>query len=192
MNSSESQVVVAFDFSHSGHEALYRAISIAKRSSDHVFHFVCVIDPHSAVPAVPTKGPIDYRYAEQVQRALVDEVAAELKAANIADRVHFFVHARIGKPADEILAVAREVGADLLVIGTKGLTGVEHYVLGSVAEKVVRQAGCAVIVARAKKYEYVPRLDVYEVPPHQKYIAPHRYTYEDHRVELRPVDFPLY
>jgi nucleotide-binding universal stress UspA family protein len=144
------------------------------------------------VPAVPHKGAIDYRYAEQVQQALVDEVASELKEANIADRVHFFVHARIGKAADEILALAKEVGADLIVIGTKGLTGVEHYVLGSVAEKVVREAGCAVIVARAKKYEYVPLLQVQEVAPHQKYVAPHRYTYEDHRIELRPADFPLY
>jgi nucleotide-binding universal stress UspA family protein len=192
MSNQDNQVVVAFDFSHSGHEALYRAISIAKRTSNQVFHFVCVIEPHTPVPAVVTKGAVDYRYAEQVQQALVDEVASELKAASIADRVHFFVHARIGKPADEILALAKEVGADLIVIGTKGLTGVEHFVIGSVAEKIVRQAGCAVIVARAKKYEYVPRLEVYEVPAGHKYIAPHRYTYEDHRIELRPIDFPLY
>jgi nucleotide-binding universal stress UspA family protein len=189
---TESQVVVAFDFSHSGHQALSRALGLARRAPNHVLHFVCVIEPHSAVPAVPTKDRIDYRYAEQVQKALVDEIASELEAAKIDDRVHFFVHARIGKPVEEILGLARDVGADLIVIGTKGLTGVEHFMLGSVAEKVVRQAGCAVIVARAKTYEDVPRLDVVEVEPHLKYIPPHRYTYENHRVEMRPHDFPLY
>lgn len=192
MTSQDTQVVVAFDFSHSGQEALYRAIALAKRAPNHVLHFVCVIDAHSALPAVPHKGAIDYRYAEQVEQALVDVVATELKAAQIADRVHFFVHARIGKPATEILGVAKDVGADMIIVGTKGLTGVEHYVLGSVAEKVVREAGCAVIVARAKTYEYVPRLEVHEVAPHQHYVPPHRYTYEDHRIEKRPTDFPLY
>lgn len=192
MTSQDTQVVVAFDFSHSGKEALYRAIALARRAANHVLHFVCVLDPRSALPAVPHKGPIDYKYAAQVEQALVDVVASELKAAQIADRVHFFVHARIGKPAEEILGVARDVGADMIIVGTKGLTGVEHYVLGSVAEKVVREAGCAVIVARAKTYEYVPRLEIREVAAHQGYIPPHRYTYEDHRIELRPTDFPLY
>jgi nucleotide-binding universal stress UspA family protein len=192
MTNQDTQVVVAFDFSHSGRQALYRAIALAKRAPNHVLHFVCVIEPHGGVSAVPRTGPVDYHYTDQVQGALLDEIATELRAANIEDRVHFFVHARIGKPAEEILALAREVGADLLVIGTKGLTGLEHMVLGSVAEKVIREAGCAVVVARAKSYEYVPRLEVYEVPPDHKYIAPHRYTYEDNRVEMRPTDFPLY
>ena len=192
MTSQETQVVVAFDFSNSGREALYRAIGLAKRAPNHVLHFACVIDPHFAFAAVPHKGPIDYKYAAQVEQALVDVVATELREAQIADRVHFFVHARIGKPAEEILGVARDVGADMIIIGTKGRTGVEHYMLGSVAEKVVREAGCAVIVARAKTYDYVPRLEIREVAAHQHYVPPHRYTYEDHRIEMRPIDFPLY
>jgi nucleotide-binding universal stress UspA family protein len=192
MSNQDNQVVVAFDFSHSGRQALYRAVALAKRAPHHVLHFVCVIEPHTRALPIQRTGPVDYQYADQVVKALLDEIAAELKDAQIADRVSFFVHARIGKAADEILAVAKEVGADLIIVGTKGLTGVGHYVLGSVAERVVREAGCAVIVARAKTYDYVERLDVYEVPPHQAYIAPHRYSYQDHRIEMRPLDFPLY
>lgn len=192
MSNQDSQVVVAFDFTHSGHEALNRALALVKRAPNHVLHFACVLEPHSPNPAIPTKGAVDYRYAELVQDTLANLLASELAAAEVADKVQFFVHVRIGKPADEILNLAREVGADLIIIGTKGLTGVEHLVLGSVAEKVVREAGCAVVVARAKTYDYVPRLEIKEVSPHGHYVPPHRYQYEDHRIEVRPADFPLY
>ena len=89
--------------------------------------------------------------------------------------------------------VAREArAADLIIVGSKGLSGIERAVLGSVSEKVVREAGCTVEVARAKTYDYVPLLEIIEVDHPHKYVAPHRYTYEDHRVSRRPNDWPLY
>jgi nucleotide-binding universal stress UspA family protein len=51
---------------------------------------------------------------------------------------------RIGNPTDEIPAVAREIEADLIVIATRGLTGMKRALLGSTAEAVVRRARCAV------------------------------------------------
>jgi nucleotide-binding universal stress UspA family protein len=191
MNAEHSQVVVGFDFSHSGRAALDRAIGVATRAPWHVLHFVCVIDPHFAFPALPTKH-IDIDYAGRVQDEVTSIVTQELKAKQVHDRINFFVHARIGKAAPEILGVAKDVGADLIIVGSKGLTGIERAVLGSVSEKVVREAGCTVEVARPKTYEYVPLLDIVEVEPHHKYVAPHRYTYEDHRVSRRPKDWPLY
>lgn len=190
MSSTSSQVVVGFDFSHSARAALYRAIALAARAPFHVLHFVCVLDPHSPLPALPAKK-VDYDYAGRVQHALADEIEQELRGANAGARVHFDVHARIGKPADEILQVAREVGADLIIVGSKGLTGVERFVLGSVSERVVREAGCAVMVARPKTYEHVDLLEVREVEAHGHYIPPHRYYYEENRLSLRPPDWPL-
>ncbi|HEX2687414.1 MAG TPA: universal stress protein [Kofleriaceae bacterium] len=190
--SNQSHVVVAYDFSHSGRSALYRAIALAKQAPFHELHFVCVIEPHGEVPSLPRHGRVDYAYAERVQQALTDEVAAELKAASITDRVHFFVHARIGKPAREILELAREVGADLIIIGSKGATGVERLVLGSVSEKVVREASCTVEVARPKTYEYVELLEISDVEPQHRYVPPHRYTYDTGSLNLRPVEWPLY
>jgi nucleotide-binding universal stress UspA family protein len=55
---------------------------------------------------------------------------------------------REGKPADEILAAAREWEADAIVIGTHGRSGVSRLVLGSTAESVVRQAPCPVLVVK--------------------------------------------
>ena len=57
----------------------------------------------------------------------------------------------VGDPAAEILRYARAHGVDLLVIGTHGRTGLRRLVLGSVAEHVVRQAPCPVMVVRPKE-----------------------------------------
>ena len=55
---------------------------------------------------------------------------------------------RHGAPWEEITGVAKEQKADLIVIGTRGHTGLKLMVLGSTAEKVVRFAGCPVLVVR--------------------------------------------
>ena len=192
MSATHDQVVVGFDFSKSGDAAMERAIAIAARTPATVLHFVCAIEPHQPIPGIPVTGPIDYRYAEKVQQALTEEVARRLLLADVTKRVHFYVHARIGKPAEEILEVAREVGADLVVVGSKGNTGITRLVLGSVSERIVREAGCAVEVARPKTYPHVDLLQIVEVQPTHTYIPPHRYTYEEHRLSLRPAEWPLY
>lgn len=190
--SEHSQVVVAFDFSHSGKAALYKALALATRAPFHVLHFICVCDPHSAFPSLPAKK-VDLAYAERVQEAVTAEITQELHEKKVEGRVHFFVHAVIGKPAEEILRLAESVGADLIVIGSKGLTGIERAVLGSVSERVVREAGCSVEVVRPKTYAHVPLLKIVDNDhPHHRFAPPHRYTYEDHRVDRRPNDWPLY
>ena len=56
-----------------------------------------------------------------------------------------------GDPPDVIVAVAREIGADLIVMGTHGFKGLTHAVMGSVAEHVVRNATCPVLTMRAAR-----------------------------------------
>jgi nucleotide-binding universal stress UspA family protein len=192
MSSNHSQVVVGFDFSHSGRAALHRALALAIRAPFHVLHFVCVVEPHAPLPAVPADGAVDYRYAERVQRALTDEVEAELRGASATGRIHFCVHVRIGKPAEEILDVAASVGADFIIVGSKPVSALERIVLGSVSGKVARDAGCTVEIARPKTYPFVELATVVEVEAHPHYLPPHRYTYEDRRAILRPTDWPLY
>jgi nucleotide-binding universal stress UspA family protein len=51
----------------------------------------------------------------------------------------------VGQPANEIVAYARDHRIDLLVLGTHGRTGIEHALMGSVAERVVRKAHCPVL-----------------------------------------------
>jgi nucleotide-binding universal stress UspA family protein len=82
------------------------------------------------------------------RRADVDgtlQRAAELaRGAGVTPQTH----AREGDPADAILDVAEELGADLIVVGNKGMTGAKRFLLGSVPNKVSHHAPCAVMIIR--------------------------------------------
>jgi len=54
-----------------------------------------------------------------------------------------------GRPHEAILGVGREVGADLIVLGRRGLSGVERLLLGSTSERVAGNADCPVLIVRA-------------------------------------------
>jgi len=185
------QVVVAYDFSPSADHALELAIETALYEPLHVFHLVAAIDPQHGLPIAPVSGA-DYEYAELIQRKMEERLAEVLAGRDARHEIHFFVHARIGAPAPEILHLAEEVGADLVLIGSHGRKGAERLVLGSVSERVVREARCPVLVARARSYVDVDLLQVVPTdhPPH-RYVKPHRYSYVDRRVLTRPHDWPL-
>jgi nucleotide-binding universal stress UspA family protein len=190
-----THVIVGYDFSHSAHAALQRGVALASRAPTHVLHVICVIDPKSPIPSIPSYEGVDYMYAARVQEVLAVHIQQELELADNQSRVHFFVHARIGeKPAHEILSLASEVGADLIIVGSHGLTGVERFLVGSTSERITREAGCSVEIARPKKYADVELMAVAEAETDHDhpYIPPHRYTYEDRRVNLRPPEWPLY
>jgi len=55
-------------------------------------------------------------------------------------------HARTGDAADAIIDVAEEVGADLIMVGNKGMTGAKRFLLGSVPNKISHHATCSVLI----------------------------------------------
>jgi universal stress protein A len=61
----------------------------------------------------------------------------------------------IGRPYEEIITVAKEHKADLIIIATHGRSGLKHAFLGSTAERVVRHAPCPVLVVREREREFV-------------------------------------
>jgi universal stress protein A len=65
-----------------------------------------------------------------------------------ASRASWRVEIAVGHPADTIVRIAKEHEADLIVMGTHGRTGLQHVLLGSVAEKVVRLAPCPVLTVK--------------------------------------------
>ena len=190
MATIHSPVVVGFDFSQAGSAALRRALTLAKRAPFHVLHVICVAEPHQSFAALPARH-IDYPYTERVQAAAEREIESELRLIAPTPHIQYFVHARIGRAATEILALAKEVGADLIIVGNKGSRGLERALLGSVSEQVVREAGCTVEVARPKTYDEIELVEIREVKPSGHYVPPHRYSYEDNRAVLRPIDWPL-
>lgn len=180
------QIVVAYDLSPSGEVALERAIEVVARAPHHVLHVVTVLDAHRGLHKVT------YDNAEATQKMLRDQVGAAFNNRPTAAEVQFFVHCRIGRPEEEILRVAEDVGADLLFVGSHNKAGIERVFLGSVSERIVREAKCPVMVARPKTYAEVDLLKVVLYDhPHKQYVAPHRYSYVETRLIARPADWPL-
>ena len=186
------QVVVAYDFSPSSEQALRRAVDLAAREPEHVLHIAAVLDPHDRVTIAGQHEHATYETAERVQKLVGERVGAAFAGRSTRADIQFCVHARIGKAAHEILALASDVGADLIFIGSHGKTGVERLLLGSVSERVVREAQCPVMVARVKTYADVDLMRVTEYDhvrtPHRE---PHLYSYTNRQVILRPNAWPI-
>ncbi len=60
-------------------------------------------------------------------------------------------HLRVGKPDVEIAALAEEIGAGLIVVGSRGLGAMRRVLMGSVSSSVVRHAHCPVLVVRKEE-----------------------------------------
>ena len=89
-------------------------------------------------------GGADVQWAEKVAREKLQELAQQY-----LDGVQCEIVTRLsGDPATGILEVEKEIGADLVVMATHGRTGITHLILGSVAEKVVRESRCPVFTTR--------------------------------------------
>ena len=84
------------------------------------------------------------------REALAGQIQADLAASSLNARVHV-PQARIHNTGDDIVRWAAEQGADVVVIGTHGRTGLDHALMGSVAERVVQRAHCDVHVTRVPK-----------------------------------------
>lgn len=120
-------IVFPTDFSDCSRHAGERAADVARHfgAALHVLH----VDPPVTAPAPPTR---------------VAAAAAALGSGLVVTTATVS-----GVPAHAICAYARKVGAELIVMGTHGRTGVSRAVLGSVAEAVVRHADCPVMTVPA-------------------------------------------
>jgi nucleotide-binding universal stress UspA family protein len=89
---------------------------------------------------------------QKIIRSAEESVHAELaiRADEFSqDLEEVITHSRMGIPAREIVRLAEEQSVDLIVMGTRGRTGLKHVLLGSVAENVLKIASCPVLVVRA-------------------------------------------
>jgi nucleotide-binding universal stress UspA family protein len=69
----------------------------------------------------------------------------------------------VGDPAEKIVRYSADFGIDVIVIGTHGRTGQEHQQMGGVAEKVMREAGCSVMVVKLAKGAITAQFPAVEV-----------------------------
>lgn len=140
-------VLVPVDFSSYSSEAVRQAAEVCRRF-DAQLHLVHVVE--EVIPPVTEFGMGYPAYAESVTE-MKERACKEL--ANWPRCVDPFEgavtrHILVGSAFESILELAKELPADLIVMGTHGRTGFQHFILGSVAEQVVRRAPCGVLVVR--------------------------------------------
>jgi nucleotide-binding universal stress UspA family protein len=99
------------------------------------------------VPASSFVGPGTRLWGEAAMRANAQDILEEARAI-VGNRAPFTATLAFGDPAQRICEQARELKADLVVVGSRGLGAVERLLLGSVSTAVVKQAPCSVLVIR--------------------------------------------
>jgi len=140
-----SKILVPVDFSSPSRRALDEAIGLAEVFGAEIHLLHCyqinpgVMSPYGVV--VPETYDYEVRIAA-LQR--LSEWRDEVRAQNIIAKEHITAL----PPFAEIAAMAEKLGADLIVMGTRGLTGFKHALLGSVAERTIRIAPCPVLTGK--------------------------------------------
>jgi nucleotide-binding universal stress UspA family protein len=139
-----STILLALDGSEEASMATRTAVDLADRldSELHVVHVGEVRPVYH-----PERHGYRARYEELQEKAerLLDEEVDKVKTAG---RTIAKGHLRMGRPDEEIVVLGEEIGADLIVTGSRGLGGIRGALMGSVSDSVVRHAHCAVMVVR--------------------------------------------
>jgi universal stress protein A len=134
------KILLATDFSDGSDEALDRAIEMARPSQAEI-EILHVIELAEEFPFGTVYFDADYGSLYASVDLRLSERADRIRAAGLSCTTKI----REGSAAVEITQRGRDMGADVIVVGTHGRTGLAHVVLGSVAERVVRRAPCPVL-----------------------------------------------
>lgn len=146
-----TSIVVGTDGSETAGEAVRQAVELAKLCGA-TLHVVTAyklptVTGVAALGAEALAYPADLM--EKTSKSLHDEVEAMLQriATDVSrEGVSVKTYASSAEPADAIISVAEQEGADLVVVGSRDMSGVRRFMLGSVSNKVSHHAPCSVLI----------------------------------------------
>jgi nucleotide-binding universal stress UspA family protein len=141
-------ILVGTDGSETAGKAVTQAVELARAVGARLL----VVSAFAPVPEArlrdeSTQVPADLQWMVN-PREDVDATLASAEELAQDHGVPVEIFARQGDPADAILDVAEEEGADVIVVGNKGMTGAKRFLLGSVPNKVSHHAPCSVLIIR--------------------------------------------
>jgi len=150
MSTFPTRILLATDGSEEAELAALRAVDLAERTDSelHVVHVGVVPTFLKSYPGTLGYERRIYEQIEEESRQRLRELSWRVK---LAGGTLAGAHLRMGKVALEIVALAEELGADMIVMGSRGLGGVRRALMGSVSDSVVRHAHCPVLVVRPEK-----------------------------------------
>ena len=134
-------ILLAFDGSPDGREALAQAETLASTSGATV-HLLAIIDPTESMLIVEAMTYIPENQTFVVQSVL-DEGVRRLQRAGCTATSEI----KYGKPAEQIIRSAREMAANLIVVGHRDQGTLARWLNGSVGESILHQPPCSVLVA---------------------------------------------
>ncbi len=137
------KILVPVDFSDPGKPSLRYARFLARQTGAGLC-LLHVLEPVYYHPDFSHVQPGISELREHANRELGALQAGQFRDVKTTSDI------REGQPFQEIVDAARDTGADLIVMATHGHTGLQHILLGSTAERVVRHAACPVLVVRSK------------------------------------------
>lgn len=142
-------ILVPIDFSKSARAALSAAVDMAEKYEANI-DLLHVIPPPSYVPLERTIfGEGKEKTIDDAMRSSAEKQLAQVVAAlpeGIQERVS--THLEMGVPSKTIVRYAEAEKTDLVVMGTRGRTGLDEIIIGSVAERVLRRCPCPVLTVR--------------------------------------------
>lgn len=173
MSHEPYRIVVGYDYSELADGALKAAFDLAAREALGEVHVVHVIAPIVDMLDVASGGAVagasvDLSAAYEALEARIGERLALWQDQTKKTFSRLAVHVRTEMASSAVAQLASDVDAELVVVGTHGRRGLRHLLLGSVAEAVVRQAPCPVLVVRPKSEKAdVPQIE----PPCPRCVA---------------------
>ena len=143
------RILVPLDFSKCSRHAVRYAVAFA-RQFDASVTLLNVVPPF--YQPGDFSGGIDYTAIEKDFEAGAQRELEAVGRRLIGRSVTWQPQLRFGRPAEPIAKVASELNVDLIILSTRGHTGIKHVVFGSTAENVVRHAPCPVLTLRAGEH----------------------------------------
>lgn len=154
-------IVVGIDFSDASDLALDEALTLTTERRGEL-HVIYVDDPFRGTEGVKEATAAALPRIEKHVLARIDHLQHRTGRAISFGKL--YSHFRFGDPAEQIAQLASNLDADLIVAGTHGRSGLKRFVLGSVAESVVRLGRCPVWIVRPKDHEARGKMPEIEPP----------------------------
>ncbi len=143
-------ILVPVDFSDCSLHALEYALRFAQQFGSRVT-LLHVVEPALHPDSYLIAPAFDGTNQNLLQAAR--ERLEDICEKRVGTRLHADTLVRMGRAYSEIPDTAKALGADLVVLGTHGYSGMKHVLLGSTAERVVRNAPCPVLTVRAAGHD---------------------------------------